>query len=257
MKRHRQLPRLRRFAAAVAALLSAAALAKTCLAAEASLNAEELKVYSPGVTYGEREVEYRGFATGAGQQGFAFSASYSPTSYWESEAYEVLHRDPGGPLVGDKVQFEERFQLAPPGEYWADPGAIFEVEIPERAGDPVEEEFTPILEKQFGRLVLTLNPSLEWQSGSNYAPGTGFHYAGRAEYLLSDYFAPAAEFYGEPGVIGNFPNSSEQTHMAGPAFYGTWRPGSRRTVNYSAALLFGLNAATPVRAVVTRLEFEF
>jgi len=247
----------RHFIIILGALFFFAVLPKTCRAAEASLNAEELKVYSPGVSYGEREVEYRGFATGAGQQGFAFSASYSPTSWWESEAYEVLHRDPGEPLVGDRVNIEERFQLAPAGEYWADPGVIFEAEIPERAGDPIEEEFTPILEKQFSRLVLTINPSLEWQSGSNYAPGTGFHYAARAEYLLSAYFAPAAEFFGEPGVIGNFPNASEQTHLAGPAFYGTWHPGSRQTVNYSAALLFGLNAATPVRAVVTRLEFEF
>jgi len=247
----------RHFIVALSALFFSAALARICRAAEASLNAEELKVYSPGVSYGEREVEYRGFATGAGQQGFAFSASYSPTSYWESEAYEVLHRAPGGPLVGDRVNVEERFQLAPAGEYWADTGVIVDMEIPERAGDPVEEEFTPIVEKQFGRLLLTLNPTLEWQSGSNYAPGTDFHYAGRVEYLLNNYFAPAAEFFGEPGVIGNFPNASEQTHLAGPALYGTWRPGSRRTVNYSVALLYGLNAATPVRAVVTRLELEF
>ncbi len=249
--------RARRLAVFFPALFCAAAWARPCRAAEASLNAEELKVYSPGVTYGEREAEYRGFTTSAGQQGFAFSASYSPTSWWESEAYEVLHRDPSGPLVGDRVQIEERFQLAPAGEYWADPGVIVEAEIPERAGDPVEEELTPIAEKQFGRLLVTLNPSLEWQSGSNYAPGTDFRYAAKVEYLLNSYFAPAGEFYGEPGVIGNFPDSSRQTHLAGPAFYGTWRPGSRRAVNYSAALLFGLNGATPVRALVTRLEFEF
>jgi hypothetical protein len=242
---------------ALLAGLVLAAVAVPVRAQKADLNAEELKVYSPGVSYGEREVEYRGFATAAGQQGFAVSASYSPTSYWESEAYEVLHRDAGGPLVASNATVEERFQLAQAGEHWLDPGLIVEAEIPERRDDPVEEELTPILEKQLGPVLLTLNPGLEWQSGPNYTPGTDFHYAARLKYLLNPFFAPAAEFYGEPGVIGNFPVASRQTHLAGPAVYGSWHQGPRRDLRYSAALLFGLNGATPVRAVVTRVELEF
>ncbi|MDE2038681.1 MAG: FTR1 family protein [Elusimicrobia bacterium] len=240
----------------LAALILAGAAAPA-RAQRADLNSEELKVYSPAVSKGERELEYRGFATPEGQQGLAFSASYSPTPYWESEAYEVFHRSPAQALVGKNVTLEQRFQLSEPGERWLDAGLIVEAAIPERRNEPFEEELVPILEKQFDSIVVTLNPGLEWQSGPGYAPGTDFHYAASLKYLLNPFFSPGAEFFGEPGVIGSFPIADRQTHLTGPAVYGSWHQGPRRDLRYSAALLFGLNSQTPVRALVTRLEFEF
>ncbi|MDE2291246.1 MAG: FTR1 family protein, partial [Elusimicrobia bacterium] len=238
---------------------AAAALVGACLAGggvparaaqRAALNAEELNVYSPAVTQGEREVEARGFADESGQQGFAFSGSYSPTPWWESEVYEVLHRDAASPLLGEALVVEQRFQLAPAGAWPVDMGLLAEVSVPLRDGDPYEEELTPIIEKQAGRLLVTLNPTLEWQSGPGYTPGTGLHYGARAEYRLSPLLAPAVEAFGEPGVIGSWPRTSLQNQQAGPALYGTWSPAARRRLNYSAALLFGLDAAAPVRSVV-------
>jgi hypothetical protein len=224
---------------------------------EAGLSAEELNVYSPAVTRGERELETRAFVTKGHQQGYAFSAGYSPTSYWAAEAYEVLHRDPGGALVADVVELESRFALSSPGELWADLGAAVEVEIPQQAGNPGAARFAPILEKQFGRAVVSLNLPLEWKYGPNCVPGTTFAYGARAEYLLHPAFSPALEAFGEPGVVGRFNATADQTHSAGPAIYGSARVAARQTFRYSVASLFGLTSSSPGWTLVTRLELEF
>jgi hypothetical protein len=223
-------------------------------------SAEELNIYSPAVDYLEKEVEYRSFISGKGaehEQGYAFSASYSPTPFLESEVYEVLHKDPRSALVADSIELENKFQLAPQGRFWADPGLLAELAIPQQAGNPGEVQLMPILEKQFGLAVMTLNLPFEWQYGPGYAPGTTLRYTARAEYLLSPYFSPAVEAFGEPGEIGRFNAVSEQSHSVGPAFYGQFRWGNRNKLKYSVAVLFGLTDASPDWMLVPRLEFEF
>lgn len=242
---------------ASAALLLVSALgARTALA----MNAAELKIYGPIVEYQERELEWRSFASGKGpdrEQGYALSAGYGLTPYWETELYEVLHKDSGGPLVADVIEWENRFQLAPQGRFWADPGLLVEMEFPQREDDPAELRVAPLLEKQIASTVLTLNLPFGWKFGRNYEPGTAFAYAARAEYLLKAYFSPALEAFGEPGTIGSFPLAAEQTHSLGPAFYGVARLGGKRKIRYSASSLFGLTPASSDWTVVTRLEFEF
>ncbi|MHB2025023.1 MAG: hypothetical protein ACYCPQ_00085 [Elusimicrobiota bacterium] len=227
------------------------------LAAEASLDAEELKIYSPGISSGERELESEGFDTQGHQQGYAFSAGYSPTPYWASEAYEIFHRDPGGALAADAVELENRFQLAPLGKYWLDMGLLTEVALPQQSNDAGEVRIGAILEKQLGKTLLTLNLPFEWQYGPGFTPGTGLSYAARAEYLINPYFSPAVESFGEPGIIGRFSPAQSQTHSIGPAIYGSLTPGARKTIQYSVSDLFGLTASSPPWTLVARLEFEF
>jgi hypothetical protein len=242
---------------AALAVLLLGALAAPSRAAENSLNAEELKVYSPTVVKGERELEWRGFATGGHQQGFAASAGWSPTSWLNGEAYEVMHREPGGPLVGDAVVVEGLFAPFAPGELWADLGLIVEGEFPRLDDDPNAASVQPVLEKQFGRALLTLNLPLEWKYGRGFTPGTHFAYRAKAEWLASPYASPALESFGEPGVIGNFDATRDQTHLLGPALYGSVAVGSRRRLRYSLAALIGLTPASPRETTALRLEFEF
>ncbi len=240
--------------ALAAASFSAALPAR---AAETTLDAEGLKIYSPGITQGERELESILYTTKGRQQGYAFSAGYSPASYWAAEVYEVLHRDPGGKILSDAVEVENRFALGAPGQYWLDAGAAAEFEIPQQAGDHGVAQFAPILEKQFGPALVSLNLPLGWQYGPGCAPGATLGYAARAEYLLFPAFSPAAEAFGAPGVVGRFAAASQQTHSAGPAVYGAARVAPGQTLRYSVASLFGLTPASPGWTLVGRLELEF
>ncbi len=244
-----------RAAALAAAVL--AGLGAPARAAENALNAEELKVYSPTVVKGERELEWRGFSTGGHQQGFAASAGYSPTAWWAAEAYEVMHRDPGGVLLGDAVVMESLFAPFAPGERWADLGLDAEAEFPRAAADPNGVSVRPILEKQFGRALLTLNLPLEWKYGPGFTPGTNFSYAAKAQWLASPLASPALEVYGQPGVIGRFDPLRDETHLAGPALYGSVPAGGLGRLVYSAAALIGLTPASPRGTLAVRLELEF
>ncbi len=223
--------------------------------------ASELKIYSPAVEYQEKELEYVGFFSGKGashQQGHAMSAAYSPTSYWRTEVYEVLHQDPSMAMVADTIEWENVFQLTNSGQLWADAGLISEFEIAQQAGNPHSFKLGPLLEKQVGSEVLTLDLPLEWKFGPNYVPGTGFSYAARYTHLLNPYFSPAVEAFGEPGIIGRWQRADTQTHSIGPAFLGTWRVGTTKgKLVYSVAGLRGLSTATPDWTVVWRLEYEF
>lgn len=242
---------------AALAVLLLGALAVPSRGAENSLNAEELKVYSPTVVKGERELEWRGFATGGRQQGFAAAAGWSPTRWLNAEAYEVMHREPGGPLVGDAVVVEGLLSPFSPGELWADLGLSVEAEFPRLEDDPNAVSVRPILEKQSGRVLLTLNLPLEWKYGPGFTPGTNMSYAARAEWLAAPYASPALESFGTPGVIGNFDAARDQTHLLGPALDGSVAVGDRMRLRYSLAELIGLTPASPRCATALRLELEF
>ncbi len=242
---------------AVAAALALAAAFRGKVHAETSLDAESLNIYSPQITQGEREVESILFATKSRQQGAAFSVGYSPTAHWAAEVYEVYHRDPGGPTLPDAVEVENRFSFGEPGQYWADFGAIAEFEIPQQTGDHGVAQLAPIVEKQFGPAVFSLNLPVQWQYGSSYSPGTGVGYAARAEYLLSPWASPALELFGLPDSSGAMAGMSQEGHMAGPALYGRAPAGSWGTLRYSLAPLAGLTPSSPAWTVIARLECEF
>jgi hypothetical protein len=224
-----------------------------------ALSAAELNVYGPSVEYHELELETRSFLSGQGanhEQGHSFAVGYAPTSYWATEAYQVLHKDPGMALVAETIEWENIFQLASPGRYWADPGVLIETEFPQQKATPGEVRLSPLLEKQFGDELLTLDLPLEWQFGPQFTPGTDFSYAARAEHLWNAYFSPAVEAFGEPGVIGRWQRADTQNHSVGPSFYGSVRCGGKRKLKYSAAALFGLTHASADWTMVTRLELE-
>lgn len=238
--------------------LGAIPILRSVAFAENALDAEELEVYSPNdISYGEGELEYRSFATQGGQEGYALSASYSPTPRWAAEAYEVYHANPGGALAASYIDIENRFQLTPPGEYWADLGVAAEAEIAQQAGSPNGAEIIPLIEKQIGYTLLTLNVPLEWQYGPSFNPGTDIAYAVKAQYLLNHFFSPAIEAFGEPGVIGRLTPTQNQINILGPAVYGSWFLGARRTINYSLAFLFGLTPSSPRWTLLPQIEFEF
>lgn len=246
--------------AAVVAVLLGAVMTPVPGAAQA---AEDYKIYSPVVVRGERDVEFRATYSADdspardGDQGYLFSLGKAFTDYWAAEIYAVFARPPGGSLHTAAVEWENQFQLAPQGKYWMDFGLLTELEVPTRSGNPTEFALTPVMEKQLGRALVTLNPVFERQFGSHAETGMVFLYRARLEYLMYPAFSPAIELHGEPGTVRKFGNLSNQRHQIGPAFYGIKRYSGRRSFRYSAALLFGITGGSPDTTLTTRFEYEF
>lgn len=242
-----------------AALLTAALLSAQPNAAHAA----PFKVYSPVVESGITEIEYRGFrdfdrrSEVNGSQTHKLGVGHGYGTWW-TEIYGEFEKEGGESLKFESFEWENLFQLAPQGRYWADIGVLVEYEHAAHAGDPDKLVLAPIIEKELDpRLIATLNLRFARQIGANDDTGTGFDYAARLKYNYDPHLEPAIEFYGDPGRIGHFPRRAEQSHWIGPALYGKAKLGQGHALVYSMALLFGATQEASDRRAVLRLEYEF
>ncbi len=227
--------------------------------------AADYKIYSPHVEKGESEIEARGYYNIDnneeldGSRGYKFLVSHAFTSFWATEVYTNFEREDDQNTKLQAVAWENIFQLTPQGKYWADFGLRVEGEFPTQDGNPYELQIGPLIEKAFGRTVVTVNLYVEREFGSNSSNDTEFGYSARVRYRLNPFFEPAVEAYGAPGYIENLAPGHKQRHQIGPGFYGQVNLGNGgQEFEYSAAVLHGITGAgSPNWTFVTRLEYAF
>lgn len=212
-------------------------------------------VYSPYVVQGQSEIElrtsmYRDSSVVLNHMnGQVLSVAHSFTSWWKTELYlgEYLQipREPSN-LVA--YEFENTFQLAPQGEYWADPGFLLSYEFSTHLGQANALEFGPLLEKHSGRFDQRLNLIWEREIGTGATRGYAFRSAYSLSYRVTPLFAPGLEAYARP---------TANTYQLGPVVYGEYVSGTGNELEYSAGVVFGMNAHAPDMTFMLRLEYEF
>jgi hypothetical protein len=230
------------------------ALAAACVSLPA--HAAEFVVYSPYVVQDQNEVEFRSYdmrdssSTALdGQWGSVLSVAHSFTSWWRPEIYLLKYQHtPGAGTQSRGWEFENTFQLAPAGEYWADVGFLASYEHNTPAGKNSEFEFGPLFEKRTGRFVHRLNLIWEKQIGVDAARYYEFRGAYSLSYQWRHAFAPGVEVYYLP---------HDDARQLGPVFYGELASARGNELEYSAGVLFGINRGAPDRTFVLRLEYEF
>lgn len=234
--------------------LMLAALTVACTSRPA--RADDFIVYSPYVVQGQTEFEFRGHSLQDsnpdldGERAYQFAVGHAFTGWWRPEIYLGRYeREPGGANTFRGYEFENIFQLAPQGEYWADPGLLASYEYNTRSGQPNAMEFGPLFEKRAGRFIHRLNLIWEKQVGS----GATSNYESRAAYSLSwqwrRAFAPGFEVYARP---------HDHAYQLGPVLSGELIGAyGRSEFEYSAGVLAGVNRAAPDFTFVLRLEWEF
>jgi len=85
----------------------------------------------------------------------------------------------------------------------------------------LELELKPIIEKDFGRVSLILNPVFEQPLyGRGHDQGFEFGYRNGAYYRWRRYFSPGLEFYGGVGLIDDNDQLSQQQHYIFPVLWG-------------------------------------
>ncbi|MDA3922924.1 MAG: hypothetical protein PF501_19940 [Salinisphaera sp.] len=224
------------------------------------------QIYSPNVVKGETEIEARGYYFADDHRGVdqtnsgRLAIGHAFTRYWASELYGTYASVPGNSPEYE-VEWENRFQLTPQGKYWADVGALVELEraSPTEGNEPFAVRYGVLLEKQLSHWVATLDLFLENQFGPNADNQTEFQYVGRLKYRLDRRFEPDVEFYGAPGAIGGegFADLPAEQHQIGPGFSGALPLAGAKTFKYSTALLFGATRTSPDVTPVVRVEYEF
>ena len=221
-----------------------------------------IHVFSPIVEQGEAELEtffdrsrdHR--PTKDGAYTFNVDVGYGVTSFWKTEIEGQWSHDAQGKLHYDSISSENIFQLTPQGEYWLTLGLFAEYEHVALSGDHDSITIGPILQKEFGLNVTTLNLFFTHEVGHGAAGGLPLDARLQSVWRVLPEFAPGFEAYWQPGKLGAFEDISEQRLRVGPAAVGTFRLGRLGKLKYEAAYLFGVTAGSERGTVRGLLEYE-
>lgn len=218
-------------------------------------------VHTPIVEEGEKEIDFKwGIARHKDEpSGSATSIGFGwgATSWWFTELYGKLHREPGAHSAFDALEWENKFQLTPTGKYPVDTGFLLEIERPKDRSEGYELTYGPLLQAEWGAIQGNLN--LLWQRHVRATTqfDTELHYQTQLKYRASEAFEYGAQGFGSLGRWDHWASSSAQTHQIGPAIFGKIKTGTAQAIRYNAAFLVGMTDAAPRRAVRFQAEYEF
>ncbi len=242
---------LRKYTFLSAVMLSSATISQVAMAAN--------KIYSPYVSQGELEIEYRGgyeidkdnSKSGAWKQKFA--VGYGITDYWHSEVYAVYKKSGTDGADPDLTALEwaNRFQLTEQGEYWVDVGLYTELQYNTDNGADKAELFL-LLAKDVNKFSHKANIKVEREFGDNSVDSTEFGVSWSSRYRYKPEFEPGFEVYSNFGSLSNGSSYSEEKHQIGPVAYG-----SIGAMKYDAGVLFGASNAAPDMELKLLLEYEW
>lgn len=217
---------------------------------------DDFIVYSPLVTYGQSEVELRGYHSQDGRSSLnglgAFESSVAHTfnDWWKVEFYtSSYNQTPGLGTQFSGQELENTFQLTEAGQYPINVGWLLSYAQVPIAGLPNSVESGPLLETHLGHTDHILNLICQKDVGGGALPGCHWREAYRFSYRLSTPLSPGFEAYNRP---------FDRARQIGPALSGEIKVGhGGKELEYSAALLYGTNFGAPDRTLVVRLEYEF
>jgi hypothetical protein len=241
-------------------LIAAAALG---LPAVASAGPSDY-VYVPAVEYGEREIDFKaGTARLRNDEGRESAASlgfgYGVTQWWFSEAYLKYHHEPGSKSQYDAFEWENKFQLTEPNQYFVDVGLITEIEVP-RHEEGYEFKFGPLFQGDAGPVRWNANLLFEriFRGSPDEAHPTEIGYQLQAKYALRRELEVGAQAFGEMGKWNHWDPAHEQNHRLGPAVFGKVKLGEgREALRYNAAWLIGVSDGAPKNTLRVQAEYEF
>ncbi len=223
------------------------------------------KVYTPYVEVGELEIEYRPSRTidsddaKDNEQKHLLGIGYGVTEWWFTEIYAEWEREAGAgeETAFEAFEWENRFQLSNPGEYWADFGLLVEYERTDSGSSPDKIEVALLLAKELGNFDAAYNVVFEREVGGGASDDVEFAHAFQLKYRLDRAFEPGIEVFGEFGAIDDMPSFDEQEHYAGPIVEGTLPLGdSGLKLKYNAGYLFGISDGAEDGVVKAIIELE-
>ena len=219
-------------------------------------------VATPGVEYGEREIELRfGTASPTSDEGRRSAGSlafgYGVTPWWFTEIYAKFNRIAGEATRFDAFEWENKFQLTEPGQYFVDLGLLVEIERPRDRTEGYELRIGPLLQRDFGPVQANFNALIERHYHAREPEVTELGYQWQLKYRWRPEFEFGVQGFGEVGKWNDWEPAHEQSHVLGPAVFGKLHLGGHDVLKYNAALLFKASSAAPERTLRAQLEYEF
>ena len=206
------------------------------------------KVYHPYVTANEREVEWRFLSS----QTDAFNrlaqrvgAGLSVTENVAIEAYIIGERDVQRNFGIAAFEIEARWMITEQGQFWADWGAVFEVER-NTLLNSYEASVGIISEKEFEKTSLTVNAFLIFEKGANISAEFETEFRAKYRYRYIPEVQPAVELYVGEDYFG-----------MGPAIMGVHRFDGQKQLKWEAGFISELSNQGKDHSFRMSLEYEF
>lgn len=207
---------------------------------------------SPYVTEGRATTEWRGgydFMEDSAKDKWRMRLlqSYGVTSFWDTRIAGTWSHD--DETITDAWSWENKFQLAPKGEWPVDLGVRLDYSDTTN-GDPDKIAARLLAAKALGQFSNTANFSFSREIGDDADNNIGFDFAYGLSHPLTDNYALGLEYYAD---FGDFDNDfDEQNHSIGPVVYGT-----HGQVRYQFGALAGISEAAPDVALKATLSYSF
>ena len=209
------------------------------------------KVYHPYVQPLERELELRSSIEHDSAKDarelriYRLGYGQSLNDSWFAEGYLIGQQVHDNALRLEAFELEALWQLTEQGEYWADWGALFELEK-DRSRNKMEFSSALLIEKEWGRWAGTANLYALYEFGDDIDNEFETALAAQLRYRFRRSLEPALELY-----------KGEDTFGLGPVVTGTVQLGERRKLYWEAGTIFGLTSVTADQTFRLLLEYEF
>lgn len=185
-----------------------------------------------------------------------YELTYGLTDRIEAAGYLNLAKPSGAPYQYAASKYRVRGRLFDEDTLPINLGWYLELEWhkkPQWDDAELELEMRPIMEKDFGRFAIVVNPKFEKPlTGPDKNKGFEFGYASGIYYRLMREISPGVEFYGGIGHIDDTDPLREQQHYIFPVLWGSF-PGG---IGYSVGPGFGLTNGSDRVLLKFNLEFE-
>ncbi len=219
-------------------------------------------VFTPGVTYGEHEIDFKyGGWKAKGDENRLNAASigygYGVTQNWFTEFYSKYQRPGGEATRFDAFEWENKFALTEPGQYFIDAGFIVEIERPSDRSEGYELRFGPLFQKDIGKVQLNGNLLLQRQYRADAMQPMQFGYQWQAKYRWKPALELGFQGFGELGSWNHWGPAEQRSHRAGPAVFGKLDLGGRQAIRYNAAWLMRASTNAPAGNLRVQVEYEF
>jgi len=217
-------------------------------------------VFTPDVTYGEHEIDFKAGGWKRKDEDQPKSAAsigygYGVTQRWFTEFYGKYER--GDATHFDAFEWENKFALTEPGEYLFDTGLIVEVERPKDRSEGYELLFGPLFQTEVGKVQLNGNLLFGRHYRADVVPPMQFSYQWQAKYRWRPQFEFGLQGFGELGQWNHWDPAEQRSHRIGPAVFGKLSLGNHQALRYNAAWLARASTNAADQNFRVQVEYEF
>ncbi|MGQ8365382.1 hypothetical protein [Glaciecola sp. 1036] len=206
------------------------------------------RVYHPYVTVNEREFEWRFMSSQTDDKNILNQKLGYGHAIFEKvavEFYIIGERDQNDNFAVSGYELESRIMLTEQGQYWADWGAVIELEKA-NANENYEASVGLLFEKEFTKTSLTLNlfGIYEWGKTIESEWETEFRLKYRYRYMPE--IQPSIELYSGEDFVG-----------IGPGFMGVHRIEGQRQIKWEAGFITEVAHSGKNHTFRFAFEYEF